>query len=66
MGIESSIGGGMMAKMTKAQEKRMVKAILQKTKRLYMQDKFSGSSIISVGDMAAIEKLCAKWMKRIG
>jgi len=55
-----------MVKMTKTQEKRAVKSVLQKTKRLYMQDKFVGSSIISTQDMAAIEKLCSKWMKRIG
>ena len=51
-----------MAKMTKAQEKRMVKAILQKTKKLFNQY----DSILTTQDMAAMEKLCKKWLKRIG
>jgi len=58
-----------MAKMTKAQAKRMVTDIRQKTSKLYLQSQSYAtwhSGIISVADMAAIEKLCAKWIKRIG
>lgn len=51
-------------KLTKPQEKRLVKEIHSKTKKLFI---VSGiTSIVSVADMAAIDKLCAKWMKRIG
>lgn len=59
-----------MAKMTKAQKKRMVKEILSKSKKLYMVTTTTYSSneppILSTKDMEAIERLCAKWMKRIG
>ena len=57
-----------MAKMTKAQEKRLVRDIKSKTKKLYLAQSAGrawGSSTVSTADMAAIEKLCAKWMKRI-
>ena len=62
MGIDSSSGGGMMAKMTKAQMKRMVGEIRAKTKKLFMQ----AHRTVSVQDMGAIDKLCTKWAKRIG
>tara|TARA_Y100000310_G_C20315119_1_gene638056 strand:+ start:315 stop:470 length:156 start_codon:yes stop_codon:yes gene_type:complete len=51
-----------MAKMTKAQEKRMIKSILQKSKKLFYQP----DSVFTTQDMAAMEKLCKKWLKRIG
>lgn len=49
-------------KMTKAQERRMVRAIASKSKTLYLQI----DPVLNVNDMAVIEKLCKKWMKRIG
>lgn len=57
-----------MPKLTKAQQKRLVKEILSKSKKLYTVDIYSPGPITPVNtqDMAAIEKLCAKWMKRIG
>lgn len=59
-----------MAKMTKAQAKRMVRDIEAKTKKLYTMNwgskNVTSNVIVSTPDMAAIEKLTAKWMKRIG
>tara|TARA_Y100001973_G_C5201792_1_gene338376 strand:- start:3660 stop:3842 length:183 start_codon:yes stop_codon:yes gene_type:complete len=60
-----------MAKMTKAQAKRMVRDIESKAKKLFVNERTKGMSgnmagVVSVQDMAAIEKLCSKWMKRIG
>jgi len=57
-----------MAKMTKTQKKRLISEIEKKSKKLYMGDgiTFSQGYIVSTRDMEAIEKLCAKWMKRIG
>ena len=56
-----------MSKMTKAQKKRMVKDILNKTKKLFMSGRGTiHSDVASTKDMEAIERLCAKWMKRIG
>jgi hypothetical protein len=54
-----------MSKMTKAQQKRMVRDIISKTKKLYLamgRDSYS----VSTADMAAVEKLTSKWLKRIG
>ena len=58
----------MAKKMTKAQKKRMVKDILQKSNKLYMSWYGSGQVdyIISTRDMEAMDKLCKKWLKRIG
>jgi hypothetical protein len=53
-----------MAKLTKTQKKKLVTDILNKTKKLFMQP--SGWWIVSTKDMDTIEKLCAKFMKRIG
>ena len=57
-----------MSKMTKAQKKRMISEIQKKSKKLYMNWQGSGQVdyIVSARDMEAIDKLCAKWMKRIG
>jgi hypothetical protein len=59
-----------MPKMTKAQQKRMVKDILKKTKKLYMSEvRNMGSAysiIVNNKDVEAVERMCSKWMKRIG
>ena len=59
-----------MAKLTKAQQKRMVKDIMAKTQKLFMsgsgRSNVLKSAVVNGADMMAIEKLCAKWMKRIG
>jgi hypothetical protein len=57
--------------MTKAQAKRMCKDIEAKAKKLFIQERSRGmtgntAGVVSVQDMAAIEKLVAKWLKRIG
>ena len=52
-----------MSKLTKAQEKRLVRAINSKTKKLFTDTRIH---LVSVADMSAIEKLTAKWLKRIG
>ena len=56
-------GGDGMSKLTKAQEKRLVRAINSKTKKLFTDTRIH---LVSVADMSAIEKLTAKWLKRIG
>jgi len=56
-----------MAKMTKAQAKRLVRDIESKTRKLYFQStNTSMNDVVSIPDIVAIEKLCKKWMKRIG
>lgn len=55
-----------MAKLTKAQQKRLVNEILNKSKKLYMVKRQDYQNVIPSKDMEAIEKLCAKWIKRIG
>jgi len=56
-----------MAKMTKAQKKRMVRDIESKAKKLFMDASPPyTSAILTVADVQAIEKLCSKWLKRIG
>ena len=56
-----------MAKMTKAQKKRMVVDIESKAKKLWLtSDPKTGGLFMSVKDMETIEKLCKKWLKRIG
>ena len=52
-----------MAKITKAQQKRLVRDIKSKAQRLFMT---TYPVIVNTADMAAIEKLTAKWLKRIG
>ena len=61
-----------MSRMTKAQQKRMVRDINSKAKKLYgtglraaKAGRFN-ESILSVKDMEAIEKLTSKWLERIG
>ena len=60
-----------MAKMTKAQQKRMVRDINNKVKKLFVFNMGAYTpgysyTIIDSKDMAAMEKLCSKWLKRIG
>jgi len=55
-----------MAKLTKAQQKRLVRDIKSKAKRLFMENPIRAVDVVSVADMSAIEKLTAKWLKRIG
>ena len=52
-----------MAKMTKAQAKRLVISIESKTQKLFL---LKGGNMVDAKDMIAIEKLCSKWLKRIG
>ena len=60
----------MAGKLTKAQQKRMVREIMAKTQKLFFsgarRTDFSTSAVVNGSDMNAIEKMCAKWMKRIG
>jgi len=56
--------------MTKTQQKRMVRDIMAKTQKLFMagagRSDVTKSAVVNGADMIAIEKLCSKWMKRIG
>ena len=59
-----------MAKgLTKTEARRLVTNIESKTKKLFIKPARTSSGIlarvVSVQDMAAIEKLCAKWMNRL-
>jgi len=56
----------MARKPTKTQMKRAVEAIQKKTFNLYQYGFDGKGHIVTTADMAAIEKLCMKWMKRIG
>ena len=56
-------------KLTKTQKKRLVQEIRSKTQKLYTQSWLPGvttGAVVSTKDMEAIERLCAKFMKRIG
>jgi hypothetical protein len=57
-----------MGKLTKTQQKRLVDDILSKTQKLWLEASKSRhiGMIVSIKDMEAIERLTAKWMKRIG
>jgi hypothetical protein len=57
-----------MAKLTKAQKKRLVNEIEAKAKKLYLYGGTNRSrtySVVDNKDMYAIEKMCKKWMQRI-
>jgi len=54
-----------MAKLTKTQKKRLITAIEEKTKKLYMQSGISDQTV-TASDMEAIHRLCKKWGKRAG
>jgi hypothetical protein len=54
-----------MPRMTKAQKKRMALDVLKKTQKLFQRTDLN-LGIVSVQDMVAIEKMTAKWIKRIG
>ena len=59
-----------MAKMTKAQQKRMVRDIMVKAQKLFMAGSYRANwpkpAAVSAADMQAIEKLTTKWLKRLG
>ena len=55
-----------MPKPTKKQLKNAVKAVQQKTFLLYQYGFDDKGHIVTSADIAAIERLCTKWMKRIG
>lgn len=54
-----------MGKLTKTEKKRLITAIEQKTKKLYMQSGVSDQTV-TASDMEAIHRLCKKWGKRAG
>jgi len=59
----------MAKKLTKGQQKRLVQSIRDKTVKLFTEVNLGHSAlplVVSFKDMEAIEKLCSKWMKRIG
>lgn len=56
----------MAKKLTKTQMKRMVNDIRKKCQKLFFQTPGNSPKIVNVNDAVAIEKLCDKWMKRIG
>lgn len=43
----------------------MVMDIMKKTQKLFQRTDMN-VGIVSVQDMVAVEKMCAKWMKRLG
>ena len=56
-----------MAKMTKAQTRRMIQAIRSKTQRLWREPAGQNShAVVTPQDMLAVEKLTTKWLKRLG
>jgi len=61
-----------MARLTKTQAKRMLKAIDSKSKRLWSAygtpwvTGTAGGGLISTADMIAIEKIVARNLKRLG
>jgi len=56
-----------MAKLTKAQQKRLVRDAQRKLQKLYVGPMFDkGPSIVSTADIMAIDKLCKKFLQRIG
>lgn len=67
-----------MPKLTKTQQKRLVKEVMAKSKKLFVYAKMrrfgdSGRGnqayavgVVSVKDIEAIERITAKWLKRIG
>ena len=59
-----------MAKMTKTQVRRMINDIESKAKKLFIGKRSDGVQrqgiVVTTKDMEAIEKLCKKWLKRIG
>ena len=48
-----------MAKVTKAQQKRLVKSIYSKTEKLY----YAADSKVSLKELEMIRKTCNRWMK---
>lgn len=63
------IGVILMPRMTKTQQKRLVRDIEAKTKKLFMAGPSNAgimSAKVTVKDVETISRLCAKWMKQIG
>ena len=54
-----------MPKLTKTQKKRLISAIEEKTKKLYMQSGIADQTV-TAADMEAIHRMCKKWGKRAG
>ena len=50
-----------MAKMTKAQQKRAVKAIYSKVERLY----FAPNSKVTLRELETMRKMCNKWARSL-
>ena len=62
-----------MPRLTKTQQKRLVKEILSKTQKLYLcsinvgyKETVRQTLLVTTKDMEAIERLTQKWLKRIG
>ena len=62
-----------MPRLTKPQQKRLVKEILSKTQKLYLysinvgyKETVRQTLLVTTKDMEAIERLTQKWLKRIG
>jgi flagellar motor switch protein FliG len=55
-----------MAKNTKAEQKRLIESIISKTKRMFLQLPSTDYAKVSVKDVEVIERICAKWLKRMG
>jgi len=56
-----------MARLTKGEQKRLIKSILSKAQKLYIQGSgHLGNNIVNTKDMNAIEKMCKSFMKRLG
>ena len=59
----------MPKRLTKTQKKRLVTDILKKTKKLYMDDgpfAIGHHPTVDNKDMSDVERMCKKWMKRVG
>jgi hypothetical protein len=55
-----------MARMTKTQQRRLIKDVESKCKRLYLRAPIGMTdNIVSTKDMETIEKLCKKWSKKL-
>lgn len=54
-----------MPKITKSQAKRLVRDIQSKASKLYLAHN-PNLRVVNVKDMEAIERLTAKWLKRLG
>ena len=55
-----------MARLTKTQQKRLVIDAHKKIGKLYRMPFGVQPQVITTKDMEAIDRLCQKWLKRIG